>query len=118
VKRSEVKPSEVVYIHGRDSSDYVATSYILDGPGSFPGSILVLYVFFSYFLVFSCIFCVFLYFLFLVFRNVHMLVLYLCICTVLYCGCLYKYTCTVKIRAMYCAVFARCAVSLLNVRSL
>jgi hypothetical protein len=36
VKRSEVKQSEVIYIQGRGSSDYVATSYRLDGPGSFP----------------------------------------------------------------------------------
>jgi hypothetical protein len=39
-------------------------SYRLDGPGSFPSSILVFSVFF------------FLYFLFLVFCNVHVLVLY------------------------------------------
>jgi hypothetical protein len=27
----------VAYIQGRDSSDYVATSYKLDGPSYFPG---------------------------------------------------------------------------------
>jgi hypothetical protein len=79
VKRSEVK---VVYVHGRDSSDYVATSYRFDGPGSFPCNILVffMYVSFMYYVFF---------FLFLVFCNVHVLALYLCtrICTVFYCGC-------------------------------
>jgi hypothetical protein len=52
VKRSEVKRSEVVYIQGRGSSDYVSTSYKLDGPGSCPGSILLFSVFSS------CIFCI------------------------------------------------------------
>jgi hypothetical protein len=57
VKRSEVKRSEVVYIQDRDSSDYVATSYRLDGPGSFPGSIFIL--FYSVFSVFfSCVLCI------------------------------------------------------------
>jgi hypothetical protein len=46
VKRSEVKRSEMVYIHGRGSSGDVATSYKLNGPGSFPGSILVFSMFF------------------------------------------------------------------------
>jgi hypothetical protein len=46
----KVKRSEVVYVKGRGSSDYLATSYRLDGPGSFPGRILV-------FSVFCCIFC-------------------------------------------------------------
>jgi hypothetical protein len=42
VKQSEVKQSEVVFtIQGRDSSDYVVTSYRLDGLGSFPGSIFM-----------------------------------------------------------------------------
>jgi hypothetical protein len=53
VKGCEVKRSEVVYIHGRDSSDYVATSYRLDGPGSFPGSIFNLFS--SVFSVFCCV---------------------------------------------------------------
>jgi hypothetical protein len=93
-----VKRSEVVYIQGRGSSDYVATSYRLDGPASFPGSIFILFssVFSAVPSVFSvsALFC-----------NIHVLVLYLCICTVLYCGC--SCTCTVKIRAMYSAVFVR-----------
>jgi hypothetical protein len=49
VKRSEERRSEVVYIQGRGSSDYVATSYRLDGPGSVPDSILVFSVFFHVF---------------------------------------------------------------------
>jgi hypothetical protein len=49
-----VKRSEVVYIQGRSSSDNVAMSYTLDGPGSFPGSILVLSVFSYYLVLFSC----------------------------------------------------------------
>jgi hypothetical protein len=49
----KVKRSEVVYMQGRGSSDYVATSYRLDGPGSFPGSILVFSAFFH---VFSVVF--------------------------------------------------------------
>jgi hypothetical protein len=78
MKQSEVKRSEVVYIQGRGSSDYVATSYTLNGPGSFPGSILV----FSS--VFSCIFCVFSVFY---------------VSCVLQCSC----TCTV-LMYMYCIV--------------
>jgi hypothetical protein len=81
----------VVYIQGRGRSHYVVTSYRLDDPGSFPGSILVFsvflfvfsIVFFTY--VFFHVFSVF--FLYFLFRNVHVPVLYLCICTVLYCGC-------------------------------
>jgi hypothetical protein len=61
VKRSEVKRSEVVYIQSRGSLDNVATSYRLDGLGSFSGSILQ----FSMFL---------LYFFSLVFYNVHVLI--------------------------------------------
>jgi hypothetical protein len=45
VKRNEMKQSDVVYIQSRGSSDYVATNYRLDGPGSFPGSILIFSVF-------------------------------------------------------------------------
>jgi hypothetical protein len=56
VKRNQAKRS-VVYIQGRGSSDYVAMSYRRDGPGSFPGSILVfsslLCMFFHVFSVFS-----------------------------------------------------------------
>jgi hypothetical protein len=48
LKRSEVKLSEVVYILGRGSSDYVAMSYRLDGAGSFLGSMLVFSVFFVF----------------------------------------------------------------------
>jgi hypothetical protein len=93
-KRIEVKRSEAVYIQGRGKSDCVATSYRLDSPGSFPGSILVFSLFFRISSVFSCVcfflyyvfvhvFSVFfLYFLFLMFSNVHDLVLYVCICTV------------------------------------
>jgi hypothetical protein len=55
VKGSEVKRGEMVYIQGRDSSDCVATSYRLDGPGSFLISIFIL--FFLYVLCFLCIFC-------------------------------------------------------------
>jgi hypothetical protein len=70
VKRSEVKRSEVV-LHYRVgiAQDYVATSYRLDGPGSFPGSI---------FMLFSSVSAVF--------SDVHVLVLY-CenSCVVLYC---------------------------------
>jgi hypothetical protein len=50
VKQSEVKQSEVDYIWGRGSSDYVATSYRLDGPGSFLRSILVFSVCFFFFI--------------------------------------------------------------------
>jgi hypothetical protein len=89
-----MKRREVVYVQGRDSSDYVATSYRLDGPGSFPGSIFILFFF--------CIFG------------------FSCFVMFMYMNCTYVYVlyCTVKIRAMYCAVFVRCAVSLLNVCSL
>jgi hypothetical protein len=78
-KWSEVKwnESEVVYIQGLGSSYYVyvATSYRLDGPSSFPGSILVFSVFFVFssvvscicffhiFVFFSCIMRLFMYFL-------------------------------------------------------
>jgi hypothetical protein len=49
VKRTELKRSEVVYIQGRGHSYYVTMSYRLDGPGSFPGSILAFSVLFSVF---------------------------------------------------------------------
>jgi hypothetical protein len=52
----KVKRSEVVYIQGRGSSDYVATSYRLDGPGTFQGSIFILLS--SIFSVFPSVFSV------------------------------------------------------------
>jgi hypothetical protein len=75
VKRSEVKRSELVYIQGRGSSDYVATSYRLDGLGSFPGSVFILFSSIIY--VFSSVFSA--------------------ACCVLYCSC----TCIVPMY-MYC----------------
>jgi hypothetical protein len=53
--KSDVKLSEVrwFYITSGESSDYVATSYRLDGPGSFPGSIFILFS--SVFFVFCCV---------------------------------------------------------------
>jgi hypothetical protein len=83
-----VKLSEVLYIHGRDSSDYLATSYRLDGPGYF------VILFSSVFSVFCC-FVMFMYLL-------------------LYCGC--SCTCVVKVlccfREMYvlfpCRMYGLC----------
>jgi hypothetical protein len=76
--------SEVVCIQGPVSSDYVATSYRLDGPGSFPGSILIFSVFSSILLCLLCMcfFCIFCFLCFIMFMY-----FYLYMCTVLYCGC-------------------------------
>jgi hypothetical protein len=98
----KVKRSEVVYIQGRGSSDYVATSYRLDGPGFFFRAL------YSYFLCFSCIFC---FLCFVVLMNLH--------CTYV---CVLYFTVDVHVLVLYfamcCAVFVRYAVSFLNVWSL
>jgi hypothetical protein len=73
---------------GQDSSDYVATSYRLDEPGSFPGSIFILS---------SSVFSVFcLYILFLVF------------CLYLYFTYVYVLYCTVDVHVLVLRKFVRC----------